>query len=442
MKVVLLAAGRSRRIAPIADKNFLKFLGKPLIAHQIEALKKAGFNEILIVGGKHNLSALKKFGCTVREQTDLDLGMAGAVLSAANWIKKDPFLVVSSNDVTSAAAYELIKKNIKKGEGLLLSKKVNEYFPGGYLKANLKGVISEIVEKPGKGNEPSKLVNIVMHFHPDAEALVSAINKELKAKNRNGDDIYEKSLQSLFDKKIIYRALPFDGFWQPVKYPWHVLALMNGFLKLSGKKKARNVEIAPSAIIKGDVYLEEGVRIMENAVIVGSAYIGANTVIANNTLVRGSHIGANCVIGFASEVARSFIGDGVWTHSNYIGDSVIGSDVSFGAGSVTGNLRLDEKNISVFVNEHKLNSGINKLGIITGDHIRVGINVSFMPGVKIGSNSSVGAGITVARDVPENSFITGNWELKVLPNKEKIEPRGLLSLRASAKQSDIRAQRE
>lgn len=423
MKVVLLAAGRSRRIAPIADKNFLKFLGKPLIAHQIDALKKAGFDEILIVGGKHNLIELKKLGCTVREQTDLDLGMAGAVLAAANWIKKDPFLVVSSNDVTSAVAYELIKNNIKKGEGLLLSKKVKEYFPGGYLKANSKGVISGIVEKPGKGNEPSKLVNIVMHFHPDAKALVDAINTELKAKSRNEDDIYEKSLQSLFDKKIIYRALPFDGFWQPVKYPWHVLALMSGFLKLSGKKKARNVEIAPSAIVKGDVYLEEGVRIMENAVIVGPAYIGANTVIANNALVRGSHIGANCVIGFASEVARSFIGDGVWTHSNYIGDSVIGSDVSFGAGAVTGNLRLDEKNISVFVNEHKLDSGINKLGIITGDHIRVGINASFMPGVKIGANSFVGAGIVVSRDVPENSFVTGNWELKVLPNKETIEPR-------------------
>lgn len=76
-----------------------------------------------------------------------------------------------------------------------------------------------------------------MHFHPDAKALVSAINEELKAKNRNGDDIYEKSLQSLFDKKIVYRALPFEGFWQPVKYPWHVLALMNGFLKLAGKKR-------------------------------------------------------------------------------------------------------------------------------------------------------------------------------------------------------------
>lgn len=183
------------------------------------------------------------------------------------------------------------------------------------------------------------------------------------------------------------------------------------------------MEIAKSATIKGDVYLDEGVKIMENAVIVGPAYIGANTVIANNALVRGSHIGANCVIGFASEVARSFIGDSVWTHSNYIGDSVIGNDVSFGAGTVTGNLRLDEKNIAMFVNEHKIDSGTNKLGLVTGDHIRVGINVSFMPGVKIGSNAFVGAGIVVARDILENTFVTGNWELKVLPNKEKIEPR-------------------
>ena len=41
---------------PIADKNFLCFLGKPLIIHQIESLIKADFNEILVMGGAHNLA--------------------------------------------------------------------------------------------------------------------------------------------------------------------------------------------------------------------------------------------------------------------------------------------------------------------------------------------------------------------------------------------------
>jgi bifunctional UDP-N-acetylglucosamine pyrophosphorylase/glucosamine-1-phosphate N-acetyltransferase len=130
-------------------------------------------------------------------------------------------------------------------------------------------------------------------------------------------------------------------------------------------------------------------------------------------------------------VARSYLGDGVWTHTNYIGDSVIGNDVSFGAGTVTGNLRLDEKEISVTISkkwngkttEEKIPTGLTKLGLITGDHTRVGVNTSFMPGVKVGSNSFVGAGITVAQDVPAGSFVTGDWKLKVRPNREKITPR-------------------
>lgn len=419
MKVVLLSAGRSVRMQPVKDKNFLQFCGKSLIEHQLKALRQAGFRDILVVGGKHNLSALKKIAKNVKEQKDLDLGMAGAVLTAANWVGKDPFLVVSANDVVDESAYELIKKNIKADEGLLVAKKVNEYFPGGYLKIE-KNIIKTIVEKPLKGKEPSKLINIVIHYHPQPKALFENLKKEIK--NGNANDMYERALQSLFDSGIVYRAVPFLGFWQPIKYPWHILDLMNWFFEKC-QCKGKNISIAASAKIDGNVVIDDGVKIMDNAVIVGPAYIGKNSIIATNALVRGSHIGANCVIGFSSEIARSYVGDNVWTHSNYIGDSVIGDNVSFGSGAVTGNLRLDEKNIFVNVNGGKIDSGRVKLGLITGDNIRCGINASFMPGVKIGSNSFVGAGIAVGQDIPDGSYVTGKWELKIKPNNAIILPR-------------------
>lgn len=452
-------------MVPVADKNFLKFLGKPLILHQIDALKKAGFREILLVGGKHNLSKLRAAvrptfakasagkqahrNILVREQKDLELGMAGAVLTAKPWIKKDPFLLVSANDVVDPSVFTVRAKQSgakapsrASGEvsqfGFLLAKKVSSYFPGGYLKINSRGVISKIVEKPKPGREPSKLVNLVIHYHPQPEMLFSIIASECKRAKQSPDDCYEQALQILFNRGIPYRAMPYNGFWQPVKYPWHVLALMNYYLGNlaqffpKGRVGGQKAEVAKTAVIKGDVYLEEGVRVFDNAVIQGPAYIGHNTIIATNALVRQSHIGENCVIGFGSEVARSYVGDNVWTHTNYIGDSIIGNNVSFGAGTVTGNLRLDEKEIKVNVLKTwagktevtRVNSGLTKLGLITGDNIRVGINTSFMPGVKVGSNSFVGAGIVVSEDVPENSFVRGDWKLKVSENNEKINPRG------------------
>jgi len=63
---------------------------------------------------------------------------------------------------------------------------------------------------------------------------------------------------------------------------------------------------------------------------------------------------------------------------------------------------------------------MNKFGLITGKNIRAGINTSFMPGIKIGSNSMIGAGIIVPYDIPENSFVKGKIELEIKPNKAKV----------------------
>ncbi|MBL4695076.1 NTP transferase domain-containing protein [Candidatus Gracilibacteria bacterium] len=60
MKVLVLAAGRSTRMAPLGDKNFLDFMGKPLLARQLEMLE--GFGEIIVVGGAHNLEAIRELG--------------------------------------------------------------------------------------------------------------------------------------------------------------------------------------------------------------------------------------------------------------------------------------------------------------------------------------------------------------------------------------------
>ncbi len=52
--------------------------------------------------------------------------------------------------------------------------------------------------------------------------------------------------------------------------------------------------------------------------------------------------------------------------------------------------------------------------------MRAGINSSFMPGIKVGSNCIIGAGIIIGQDIPENSFVKGKVELEIRENKAKL----------------------
>ena len=143
----------------------------------------------------------------------------------------------------------------------------------------------------------------------------------------------------------------------------------------------------------------------ENAVIRGPAYIGAGSVIGNNAMVWGGcSVGPGCVIGFGSEIKHSIFGRNVWTHRNYVGDSIVSDNCSFGAGTITANFRFDEGDVRVSVGEKQMSTGTNKFGVIMAEGCRTGCNSVLTPGVKVGPNSIVGPGVILLDDLPPNKI--------------------------------------
>lgn len=417
MKTLLLLAGRSTRFWPLSEKTLFPICGKTLLEHQIDRLHSGGCTDIILVGGAHNLKEAQELFPDIPaiEQENLDLGMRGALLSALPSLKNESVMIVSGNDVIHSDGYSDLINGADGVAGALLAQRVTQYFPGGYLTLE-EDRITSIVEKPGEGNEPSDLVNIVAHMHSDASVLLEALSDV----DESRDDGYEQALQKLFGLGE-YRAVPYEGEWQAVKYPWHLLSLLP--LLLSDLKKPsihKSASIHPTAVIDGDVIIEEGAKVMPHATVRGPCYIGPRSIVANNALVRDSCIGEDCVVGYNTEVKGSILHSHVWTHMSYIGDSVIGRNVSFGGGAITANFRLDEEPVLSVVKGKEIDSGLTKFGTVIGDDCRIGIQVGINPGIKIGAGTFISSGTQVTEDIPEGKYARmKEGILKVSDNRTK-----------------------
>jgi len=401
VKTYLLLAGRSQRFWPLTEKTLFPVCGKTLLEHQVARLRKGGCDAVTLVGGAHNAAEARSLlpDLPVIEQENLDLGMRGALLNILQRHEmSEPLMVIGGNDVIDPAGYRALLAS--DGDGALLAFRVRNYFPGGYLKTN-GNRITGIVEKPGEGKEPSDLVNIVAHVHRDPKALLEA----LSVQKDDTDDGYECALDALFATHD-YRAVAYEGHWQPVKYPWQLLGVLELLLsEMHGQSINPTAVIHPTAVIEGDVVIDEGARVYPHATVRGPAYIGKRSIVANNALVRDSSVGDDCVVGFATEVKASILKEHVWTHMNYIGDSVIGGNVSIGGGTLTANFRLDEAQVQSAVRGEKVATGRQKFGAIVGDDCRIGIRVSINPGIKIGRGCLIGSTALLTEDIPDDRFI-------------------------------------
>jgi acetyltransferase-like isoleucine patch superfamily enzyme len=87
------------------------------------------------------------------------------------------------------------------------------------------------------------------------------------------------------------------------------------------------------------------------------------------------------------------------------GDSVLGRETNLGSGTKVANLRLDGRNIRVSLKGKMVETGLRKLGVITGDNVKVGVNASIQPGTIIGEDCLIGAGTTVGGTVEPGSRV-------------------------------------
>ncbi len=412
IQAVILSGGAGERAFPLCaskPKPMFEFLGKPLLQYAIENLRQAGIEDVIIVTGpdlqaiKDVLGAGERLGAKIRyTRQEKPLGMANA-LQTAEHLLEDRFFVLNGNDIFEPFLLsDVMKRAQETGRDMVLvGREMEEPWRFGVFKFE-DGKVTGVVEKPPRGEEPSKTVVVGVYFFSrvvfDYIARTPLTNYQL-----------EMAYQGLIDEGNV-GFVPYDGVFESFKYPWDLLTinehLMDRFI--TEPRISDQAHVSDKALLDGNVVIEEGARVFEHAVIRGPAYVGPNAVIGNNVLMWNySSIGANSVVGFSSELKRSLIGRNCWIHMSYVGDSIISDNCSFGAGTITANFRFDEREVPVKVKGEMVSSGTDKLGVIMGEECKTGCNATLMPGVKVGPHSIVGPGVVLYGDLPPDSSISG-----------------------------------
>jgi NDP-sugar pyrophosphorylase family protein len=393
--VVILAGGIGKSFQPLSvNKTIIPFFGKPVLQHMLEMVEQSGFHEALVVTNSENeewLASYQPFNITIQTKIqDKPLGMSDAILQIEHEIDNRPILVMNAVDFIDPIFFKKLYQSTFNTYAFITGMKVKSHMPAGYLRI-VDGLVKEIIEKPAPGQEPSEFINLVFHYISEPQDFIQI----LKATSSEGDDQYEKALSQLMQQHEV-KAIIYEDYWQKLKYAYNVLDVADVFLKYRIKKhRSPSAYVSPNAVIEGDVYIDDNAHIDNFAVIKGPAYIGKYAKIGNHALVRQSIIEAETVVGFGSEVARSYVGPRCMLHHNFIGDSVLESDVNPSWGTTTANLRLDGKTVRMKLPQDIIDTYRHKFGSVIAKGAFLGVNCSIMPGVTIAKDAKVKPGTVV-----------------------------------------------
>jgi len=416
---LILAAGEGKRLRPHTEtrpKPLIPVFDRPLIMFVIDLLRGVGVDRFVFVVSYMKEIVQNATASMLRGVADVEYvdqgeprGTAHAVSKALKEVDDDIVIVTYGDLYLDPLLVQNLTRDVdrvKKGlvDGVVYLSHVRDV--SRYGKAIIDGErILRIEEKPLSGGEGYANVGLYV-FRGKLLELVNEISLSPRGEYELTDIV---GLATSRGYNIGYTLIDEEA-WMDIAYPWNIIDLHKRLLRrLSGK--IIKGEIDQQATIKGPVVVEENAKIRGATYIEGPAYIGREADVGPNSYIRPyTVIMEGSRIGFSVEVKESVIMEHVHaSHLTYIGDSVIGEHSNLGAGTITANLRFDEKTVKVAIDGLRVDSGRKKLGAMIGGYVKTGVNVSIMPGVKIGSYSWIYPGVTVYRDVPPKTVVKEDW---------------------------------
>jgi bifunctional UDP-N-acetylglucosamine pyrophosphorylase/glucosamine-1-phosphate N-acetyltransferase len=397
LKAVILAAGEGNRMRPLTanrPKVMLPIANKPILEHLLTEVKGAGIADFIFIVGYCDEQVRRHFGqgekwgvkIAYAEQRK-QLGTADAIRLVEGMVDES-FLVINGDVIVNRRDIMKLMKNARNAMSIIEVKD-----PRGLGIVELSGRkvvgIYEKTERP-----PTLMANAGLYlFTPEVFAAAARTEKSPRGEYEITDTlkILMKSRAGLHYHRL--------ESWLDLSYPWDLLPANETML---AGLNARNLgEAEANVVLKGPVAIGKGTVVKSGTYIEGPVIIGDDCRIGPNCYIRPSTtIGHGCHIGASVEVKNSIIMNGTdFPHLSYVGDSVVGTDCNFGAGTKIANLRLDKQSIRVA----GIDTGRRKLGAIIGDNVETGVNTSINCGTMVGNNTFIGPGVVVSGIIEPDS---------------------------------------
>ena len=471
MNIVILAAGQGKRMKSALPKVLQTLAGKPLLQHVLNTAlelqgKSAKTAPIVVVG--HGAADVKEF-LHIASMQDSRFGKVGTVLQAEQkgtghaLLQALPKLDVNEPTLVlygdvPLTSKKTLSKLAKLADGVrgedsalaLLTQNLNN--PAGYgrIVRDIDGSVKEIVEEKDASLEQKRIQEINTGIMVLPTNSLKKWLKSLRVSNAQGEYYLTDVIAMAVKDGAPIRTAQADNEYETVGVNSrdqlaalervHQLnqarVLMDAGVSLADPARidvrgtlecGTDVFIDVGCVFEGCVTLAAGTKVGPYCIIRNSV-IGKSVIIHPYSHIEGAQVGANSLIGpyarlrpgadlshdvhignFVEVKNSKIAANSKANHLAYVGDSIVGSRVNIGAGTITCNY-----------------DGVNKHQTIIEDDVFIGSDTQLVAPVRVGRGATLGAGTTLTKDAPPNQLtvsrakqISLQWQRPV-KNEKKV----------------------
>ncbi|RDV15057.1 LpxA family transferase [Pontibacter diazotrophicus] len=169
--------------------------------------------------------------------------------------------------------------------------------------------------------------------------------------------------------------------------PWLVPQILPDILDEMITELEKSYTVTDGIAIHHSATVEKGVVLKAPVIVSENCFIGAHAYLRGGVFLgKGTTVGTGCEVKTSIIMQNSAV-----AHFNFVGDSIIGSNVNFEAGAVVANHfnERNDKQIRVVLNGDITDTNVIKFGALVGDNCKIGANAVLSPGTILAKDTIV-----------------------------------------------------